>query len=114
MKFVEAEKQLMMSFNGYGSYLIRESETNSGDYSLSVRDREQVRDYRIERLPNGEFFVTGRISFATIHDLVTHYQKQADGLCVNLIKICALSEKLHQILNVSKQTKDNWKLTEGI
>ena len=83
----------MMPFNGYGSYLIRESEINPGDYSLSIRDTEQVRHYRIKQLDNGIFFVTRRVTFETLQDLVTYYQQQADGLCTNLIKPCALSEE---------------------
>ena len=95
--------------NGYGSYLIRDSETDHGDYSLSVRDREQVRHYGIRRLRNGEFFVTRHISFETIPDLVAYYQKQADGLCVNLIRPCALSES-PQATDLSKQANDEWEI----
>ena len=83
----------MMPFNGYGSYLVRDSETTLGDYSLSVRVTDRVRHYRIKRLEDGTFFVTRRVTFETIVDLVTYYQQQADGLCINLITPCALSEK---------------------
>ena len=40
IKRVEAEKQLMMSFNQYVSYLVRESEITLGDFSLSICDTE--------------------------------------------------------------------------
>ena len=93
MKLIEVEKKLMMPFNGYGSYLIRESEINPGDYSLSVRDTERIRHYKISKLLNGTFFVTRRVTFETLQDLVTYYQQQADGLCTNLIKPCAPSEE---------------------
>ncbi len=109
IKRVEAEKQLMMSFNGYGAYLVRDSETTPGDYSLSVRDRERVRHYRIKRLENGTFFVTRRVTFETIVDLVTYYQQQADGLCVNLIHPCSLSEK-PQTAGLSRQANEEWEI----
>ena len=99
----------MMPFNGSGSYLVRNSQTNPGEYSLSVRDRDQVIHYRIWRLENGKFFIIRRtISFDTIIDLITHYQQQADGLCRNLIQPCALSEK-PQTLN----RKTNWEIDRG-
>ena len=40
---VEAEKMLMLEINQQGSFLIRESESKPGDYSLSVRDGETVK-----------------------------------------------------------------------
>ena len=80
----------MMSFNRYGAYLVRDSEYAPGEYSLSVRDREKVKHYRIKRLENGTFFVTRRVAFETISDLVAYYQQQADGLSVNLIHPCML------------------------
>ena len=98
----------MKSFNGHGSYLIRDSETDHGDYSLSIRDRDQVRHYRIRQLPNGDFFVTRRIHFVTIPDLVAYYQKQADGLCVNLIQPCALSENPQA--QTTGQANDEWEI----
>ena len=97
----------MMPFNGYGSYLVRYSETIPGNYALSVRDRERVRHYRINTLSNGTFFVTMRATFKTIVDLVTYYQQQADGLCINLITPCALSEK-PQTAGLLRQANKEW------
>ena len=99
----------MMSFNGHGAYLVRNSETTPGDYSLSVRDEDRVRHYRIKRLENGTFFVARRVTFESIIDLVTYYEQQADGLCVNLIHPCALSEK-RWIPGQSKQANDEWEI----
>ena len=98
-----------MPFNGYGSYLVRDSETDPGDYSLSVRDRERVRHYKIKQLSNGTFFVTRRVTFETIKDLVTYYQQQADGLCVNLTHPCTLSEK-PKTAGLSRQAKEEWEI----
>ena len=106
---MEAEKQLMQPFNTYGSYLVRDSETTPGDFSLSIRDKERVRHYRIKRLENGTFFVTRRVTFETIQDLVTYYTSQSDGLCVNLIQPCLLSEK-PQTAGLSRQANEEWEI----
>ena len=100
----------MMPSNGYGSYLVRDRETDPGNYSLSIRDRERVRHYRIYRLENGTFFVTRRITFETIQDLVAYYQQQADGLCANLIQICILSAKQQLTLNISERANNEWEI----
>ena len=99
----------MMSFNDYGSYLIRDSETIPGDYSLSVQYREKVMHYRIKRLENGTFFITRRVTFETIQDLVAYYQQQADGLCTNLTTPCALSEK-PQTAGLSRRANKKWEI----
>ena len=83
----------MQPFNNRGSFLVRNSETAPGDYSLSIRDTERVRHYKIRRLDVGGFFVTRRVVFETIPELIQYYEKQADGLCVNLKTPCLIREK---------------------
>jgi len=48
----EAEK-ILLSGGEHGSFLIRESESRQGDYSLSVREGDNVKHYRIRKLDNG-------------------------------------------------------------
>ena len=83
----------MHSFNE-GSFLVHNSETRPGEYSLSIRDTEEVRHYKIRRLDIGGFFITRQVTFRTIPELVHYYKKQADGLCINLKAPCLISEKL--------------------
>ena len=109
IKRVEAEKQLMMSFNQYGAFLIRDSETTPGDYSLSIRDRERVRHYRLRKLDSGGYFVTRRITFTSVTDLVAYYQEQADGLCCTLMHPCLFIEK-PQTVGLSKQANEEWEI----
>jgi fyn-related kinase len=40
---------------------------------------------------SGEFFITARSTFKTLQDLVIHYQRDADGLCINLRKPCVIT-----------------------
>ena len=99
----------MTGYNQPGSFLVRDSETTPGDFSLSIRDQERVRHYRIRRLDNGGFFVTRRATFNTILDLVAYYRQQADGLCSNLIHPCRVAEK-PQTAGLSKQANEEWEI----
>ena len=67
---------------------MRESETLPGSYSLSIRDQDSVKHYRIKNLDTGGFFIAMRRPFASLDELVTHYTMNADGLCSRLSNIC--------------------------
>ena len=41
------------------------------------------------QLDEGGFFIARRTSFHTLQELVEHYSRDADGLCVNLRLPCA-------------------------
>ena len=83
---MEAEMQLMQPYNDCGSFLIRESRPDG--YSLSIRDTKKVKHYRIQRSADGDYFVTQRLTFKTLSDLVAHYKQNADGLCATLKNAC--------------------------
>ena len=102
----------MQPFNHYGSFLVRYSESTPGDYSLSIRDKEEVMHYRIQRLDVGGFYVTHRVTFETIPELVQYYERLADGLCVNLKAPCRISEK-PQTAGLSKETNEAWEIDRG-
>ncbi|XP_060099742.1 tyrosine-protein kinase Lyn isoform X2 [Heteronotia binoei] len=89
----DAERQLLAPGNSPGAFLIRESETLKGSYSLSIRDIDSqhgdvVKHYKIRSLDNGGYYISPRITFPSIGDMIKHYQKQADGLCRKLEKAC--------------------------
>ncbi|GFT44126.1 tyrosine-protein kinase Src42A, partial [Nephila pilipes] len=88
IKRIEAEKKLLLPENEHGAFLIRDSESRRNDFSLSVRDGDTVKHYRIRQLDEGGFFIARRTAFRTLQELVEHYSKDADGLCVNLRKPC--------------------------
>ncbi|NP_001117012.1 tyrosine-protein kinase HCK isoform X1 [Salmo salar] len=89
----DAERQLLASGNKMGSFMIRDSETTKGSYSLSVRDSDSqsgdtVKHYKIRTLDNGGFYISPRITFTTLQELVSHYKKLGDGLCQALTSPC--------------------------
>ncbi|KAL7873786.1 hypothetical protein AOLI_G00128570 [Acnodon oligacanthus] len=89
----DAMRHLLAPGNTQGSFLIRESETTPGSFSLSVRDLDHtqgdvIKHYRIRNLDAGGFYITSKISFTSLSELVRHYSRDADGLCTRLMKPC--------------------------
>uniref|UniRef100_A0A8C6TXU3 Tyrosine-protein kinase n=1 Tax=Neogobius melanostomus TaxID=47308 RepID=A0A8C6TXU3_9GOBI len=89
----DAMRLLLAPGNTQGSFMIRESETTPGSYSLSIRDFDQnngdeVKHYRIRKMDNGGFYITAKISFSSLKDLVQHHTRFPDGLCTKLVKPC--------------------------
>ncbi|XP_048662551.1 tyrosine-protein kinase Yes [Marmota marmota marmota] len=74
----DAERLLLNPGNQRGIFLVRESETTKGAYSLSIRDWDEVRGdnvkhYKIRKLDNGGYYITTRAQFDTLQKLVKHY-----------------------------------------
>ncbi|XP_065586537.1 tyrosine-protein kinase Blk isoform X2 [Cyrtonyx montezumae] len=89
----DAERLLLSSGNKIGSFLVRESETSTGAYSLSVRDSDSahgdiIKHYRIRSLDGGGYYISPRMTFATLPELIHHYSQKGDGLCQRLIAPC--------------------------
>ncbi|NXG65791.1 HCK kinase, partial [Hemiprocne comata] len=86
----DAERQLLGPGNMSGSFMIRNSETTKGCYSLSVRDGDDgtVKHYKIRKLDSGGFYISPRSRFETLQELVQHYKGQSDGLCQKLTYPC--------------------------
>ncbi|KAM8996792.1 src-like-adapter 2 [Ara ararauna] len=90
----KAEELLLRPGNRSGSFLIRESQTRRGCFSLSVRRCERgcwpaVTHYRIHRLDNGWLYIAPRLTFPSLHSLVEHYSEVGEGLCCTLGEPCA-------------------------
>ncbi|XP_075051915.1 tyrosine-protein kinase Fgr [Mixophyes fleayi] len=106
----DAERQLMGEGNMQGSFLIRESETTKGAFSLSIRDwdntkGDHVKHYKIRKIDNGGFYITTRAQFDSVQELVQHYKEFNDGLAHLLTKPC---------VNLKPQTlglaRDAWEI----
>ncbi|NWU71704.1 SLAP2 protein, partial [Pterocles burchelli] len=91
----KAEELLLQPGNHSGSFLIRESQTRRGCYSLSVRCSvraawDAVTHYRIHRLENGWLYISPRLTFPSLQDLVEHYSEFGEGLCCCLREPCSM------------------------
>ncbi|KAM9703868.1 tyrosine-protein kinase Blk [Menidia menidia] len=89
----ETERLLLAPGNKPGTFLVRESETSKGSFSLSVRDndREQgdvVKHYKIRCLDKGGFYISPSNPFPSLQELVKYYSQTADGLCQRLYAPC--------------------------
>ncbi|KAH0617794.1 hypothetical protein JD844_016386 [Phrynosoma platyrhinos] len=74
----DAERLLLNPGNQRGIFLVRESETTKGAYSLSIRDWDEIRGdnvkhYKIRKLDNGGYYITTRAQFESLQKLVKHY-----------------------------------------
>ncbi len=72
----EAEKLLKDKHDG--TFLVRESETTLGEYSLSLCYNGHVHHYRIRTKP--KFFINHKKMFNSLPELVNHHSKLSDGL----------------------------------
>ncbi|XP_070765844.1 tyrosine-protein kinase Srms isoform X3 [Enoplosus armatus] len=91
---VKAEKLLLASQNKDGSFLVRISESHSDEYTISARSEGKVYHFRIQRSSIGAYFVSDKISFATLGELISYYQKNARSLGVLLEEPCAQQREL--------------------
>ncbi|XP_035285042.1 tyrosine-protein kinase Fyn-like isoform X9 [Anguilla anguilla] len=109
----DAERQLLSSGNPRGTFLIRESETTKGAFSLSIRDwddikGDHVKHYIIHKLDSGGYYIATRVQFETLQQLVQHYSERAAGLCCRLVAPC--HKGMPRLADLSVKTKDMWEI----
>uniref|UniRef100_A0A4W5R9N0 Src like adaptor 1a n=1 Tax=Hucho hucho TaxID=62062 RepID=A0A4W5R9N0_9TELE len=84
----KAEELLRLPGNRLGSFMIRESTQQRGVYSMSVKHRS-IKHYKIYRLENnGWYYISPRLTFQCLEEMVNHYCDSADGLCCVLTGPC--------------------------
>ncbi|CAH1776273.1 unnamed protein product [Owenia fusiformis] len=114
VKRKEAEKLLLEGRNKPGTFLIRESETSKGAFSISVLDfndatnERNVKHYKIRNLDEGGFFIAARFKCRTLTELVEHYSTASDGLCQKLTVACPKPKPV--MSDLSRETKDQWEI----
>ncbi|XP_034017985.1 tyrosine-protein kinase SRK2 [Thalassophryne amazonica] len=108
-KRVDAEKMLTAEGNMHGAFLIRNCESQKGELSLSVLDSGKVKHYKLKKLENGSYYVSRAKTFTTLKELVNHYSRNADGLCVLLAEPCRKMEA-PQTYGLSYNTVDQWEI----
>lgn len=134
LRRLEAEN--MLREQNIGTYLIRDSESKPGTftrldhtrsyyesicsyaiilthmyllgYSLSVRDANMVKHYRVKVNPEGKQHITRQAMFDSIGALVEHYTQVSDGLCYRLTRPCP--KPAQGTLELDYRTAHNWEV----
>ncbi|XP_055373140.1 tyrosine-protein kinase Shark [Condylostylus longicornis] len=76
----EKAEEILRSENRNGIFLVRESNTSSGDYVLSVFFQEKICHYQIRRHGEDAFFSIKDVKFHGLETLIEFYRKSADEL----------------------------------
>lgn len=92
----EAEK-LILERGKNGSFLVRESRSNPGDFVLSVRTEDKVTHVMI-RWKDNKYDVGGGEQFSTLCDLIEHYKKNP------MVETCGTVVHLRQPFNATRIT----------
>uniref|UniRef100_A0A673N2Z5 Tyrosine-protein kinase n=1 Tax=Sinocyclocheilus rhinocerous TaxID=307959 RepID=A0A673N2Z5_9TELE len=76
----DTERLLLAPGNKPGSFLVRESETTKGAFSLSIRDStpeqyDVVKHYKIRALDNGGYYISPSTTFPSLQELVKYYSR---------------------------------------
>lgn len=99
-------------------YFWNVKESSLSFFSISVRDGDTVKHYRIRQLDEGGFFIARRTTFRTLQELVLHYSNDADGLCVNLCKPCVQVRIIIFLVflqtKILKKVKELWLIVHKI
>eukprot|EP00055_Hartaetosiga_balthica_P007684 m.26823 g.26823 ORF g.26823 m.26823 type:complete len:688 (+) comp5891_c0_seq1:88-2151(+) len=78
-KIARAKAEFFLSNGINGSFLVRESQSNAGEHTISLRCDGKVFHYRISRTDKGVFVAADRV-FPNVQDLIAFYHEQSDGL----------------------------------
>ncbi|XP_068119935.1 tyrosine-protein kinase Srms-like [Hyperolius riggenbachi] len=84
----QAETLLLANPNAHGSYLVRPSDTNHGQYSLSVRNENKVTHFRIHNNSSGEYYLQQGRTFSTLKDLLNFHKTNWKLLRCPLLQPC--------------------------
>lgn len=90
-----------------GMFLVRESQSQPGQYTLDVYHGSKVIHYRIGN-KDGQVFFRAGTCFPTIQELIVHHEGNADGLVSGLGKV---APKAHaQTIVIGKDMDDKWEM----
>ncbi|CAJ0609227.1 unnamed protein product [Cylicocyclus nassatus] len=109
-KVSRSESEYILGSGINGSFLVRESETSIGQYSISVRNDGRVYHYRINVDANDRLYITQDAKFKTLGELVHHHSVQADGLICNLLFPAPKKERPPCVFSLSPTQPDEWEV----
>ncbi|NXH11057.1 SRMS kinase, partial [Bucco capensis] len=85
----EAEHLLLSPPNQHGSFLIRDSESSKGEYSLSVRNQLKVSHFRICKSPGGSLYIQKGHLFPNMEELLAFYTEHWKVIQSPLLQPCS-------------------------
>ena len=95
----------------HGSFLIRKSK-KSGEYLLSLRNKEKVNHFKINRLDES-FYLEPKTTFKTISELVAHYDGQALPIAnYQNIKLKSVSLLEPYVDDLPTEISDDWETSK--
>lgn len=104
----DAEKQLSLS-GDHGAFLVRNSETSQGEYSISVRDHDAIKHYRIKRNPETmKYYVSRQAGFDDIISLIDFYKRHPEMGGLRLKFPCPKTEVP---ITVGLTHRDEWEIS---
>ncbi len=107
-----AEAELSLSSGINGSFLLRESESKPGQYSISLRYDGRVFHYRIHLdQQTSNYFVTPESKFDNLPELVVHHSKNPDGL-TTVLHYPAPNPRKPPIYSMSHEV-DEWEVNRA-
>lgn len=109
IKRMRAE-QLLLRMGTPGTFMIRISESVPTDFSLSLRDDDSIKHYRIKCLEKEGYYIKDKCVFADLIGLVRHYKNSKDGLSRKLGNPCP--EPSSGIFGNS-EINDQWETTRS-
>ena len=106
-----AEAELSLSSGINGSFLLRESESKPGQFSISLRYDGRVFHYRIHLDSSSKYYVTPESKFECLAELVVHHSKNPDGL-TTVLHYPAPNPRKPPIYSLSHEV-DEWELNRS-
>ncbi|KHN73993.1 Tyrosine-protein kinase abl-1 [Toxocara canis] len=107
-KVSRSESEYLLSSGINGSFLVRESETSIGQFSISVRHDGRVYHYRISVDHRDWLYITQECKFKTLGELVHHHSVHADGLVCTLLYPAPKKERPPTVFSLSPTQPDEW------
>ena len=109
-KVSRSESEYILSSGINGSFLVRESETSIGQFSVSVRHDGRVYHYRISVDHKDWLYITQESKFKTLGELVHHHSLHADGLVCTLLYPAPKKERPPAVFSLSPTQPDEWEV----
>lgn len=106
----EAERSLRSPGNKNGAFMIRDSDSPTHRYSLSLLHDNGIKHYRIKQFETGGYYIAKKTLFSTIYDLVSHYSEKQDGLAISLGKACVSLKVKPTTYGLTHDTCDRWEI----